>query len=167
MSDNRDVLGPHATSRRTLLLGAGAVGATVALSGCGTSSGNDLGNRGAADGGATSSAGQSTGGSTSSAGQGSAGSVLAKTTEIPVGGGKIFAEQGVVVTQPTAGQFKAFSNVCTHQGCPVSSVNGNSIVCTCHNSTFSIADGSVTGGPARSPLPEKQISVEGENIVLA
>ncbi|PZM96032.1 MAG: hypothetical protein DIU79_06050 [Actinobacteria bacterium] len=155
MSDNKDVLGPHATTRRTLLLGAGAVGA-VALSGCGTGTGNDLGNRGA-----------SGSGSESSAGEGSAGSTLAKTGDIPVGGGKIFPEQGVVVTQPTEGQFKAFGNVCTHQGCPVSSIDGDVIVCTCHGSTFSIADGSVKAGPARSPLPEKQIKVEGEDIVLA
>ncbi|GAB3810336.1 hypothetical protein GCM10027605_48110 [Micromonospora zhanjiangensis] len=96
-----------------------------------------------------------------------AGNALAKTSEIPVGGGKIFGDQGVVVTQPTAGQFKGFSNICTHQNCPVSVIAGGTINCTCHNSRFSIEDGSVKGGPANKPLPAKEVKVSGENITLA
>ena len=41
---------------------------------------------------------------------------------MPVGGGKIFAAEKVVVTQPTEGDFKAFSAVCTHQGCVVAKI---------------------------------------------
>ena len=41
---------------------------------------------------------------------------LARTSDIPVGGGAVFAEQDIVVTQPEAGQFRAFSATCTHQG---------------------------------------------------
>ena len=80
---------------------------------------------------------------------------LARTSDIPVGGGEIFADQGVVVTQPTAGEFKAFGPICTHQGCPVTNVDGGTINCTCHNSRFSIEDGSVKAGPATKPLPAK------------
>jgi len=72
----------------------------------------------------------------------------------------------VVVTQPTAGDFKAFSATCTHQGCKVKSVADGNIVCPCHGSKFAIADGSVTNGPAKSPLPEKTISVDGNSILL-
>jgi hypothetical protein len=35
--------------------------------------------------------------------------VLARTSDIPVAGGKIFSTEKVVVTQPVAGQFKAFT----------------------------------------------------------
>ena len=73
----------------------------------------------------------------------------------------------MVVTQPTAGDFKAFSATCTHQGCKVNAVTDGTIVCPCHKSMFSIEDGAVTGGPAKRPLPAKTISVEGDSILLA
>jgi Rieske Fe-S protein len=73
----------------------------------------------------------------------------------------------VVVTQPEQGTFKAFSAVCTHNGCLVNAVESGTIKCPCHGSMFSAADGSVTGGPAGSPLEEKQINVDGDSITLA
>lgn len=98
---------------------------------------------------------------------GASGQSLGKTTDIPVGGGKIFESQGVVVTQPTAGTFKAFSSTCTHQGCTVSQVVDGLIECPCHGSAFSITDAAVKAGPAPSPLPAKQITVTGDQITLA
>ncbi|MEO3861295.1 Rieske (2Fe-2S) protein [Acrocarpospora sp. B8E8] len=92
---------------------------------------------------------------------------FAKTADIPEGGGKIFENEKVVITQPTAGQFKCFTAVCTHQGCTVASISNGTINCPCHGSRFKIEDGSVAGGPAKGPLEEKQISVSGDSIVLA
>ncbi|TDO44838.1 nitrite reductase/ring-hydroxylating ferredoxin subunit [Kribbella sp. VKM Ac-2571] len=92
--------------------------------------------------------------------------VLGKTEDIPVGGGKIFAPQRVVVTQPVKGTFKAFSSICTHQSCPVASVSGGTINCDCHGSKYSITDGSVKAGPAPRPLPLEQITVSGDDITL-
>jgi len=103
---------------------------------------------------------------TSGGGGGSA-DALASTSDIEVGGGTIFADEQVVVTQPSEGEFKAFNTTCTHQGCPVQSVSDGTINCTCHGSMFSIEDGSPQGGPAISPLEEVAISVEGDSIVLA
>ncbi|MFI1724192.1 Rieske (2Fe-2S) protein [Streptomyces sp. NPDC020489] len=97
----------------------------------------------------------------------SAGTELARTGEIPVGGGKIFKDEKVVVTQPKEGEFKAFTNICTHQQCPVANVDGGTINCTCHGSRFSITDGSVTNPPATQPLAEKKITVKGDSIRLA
>ena len=102
-----------------------------------------------------------------SAGTGSGGPVtLGPTSEVPVGGGKIYPKANVVVTQPSAGEFKAFSAICTHQGCPVTSVADGTIDCTCHGSKFSIEDGSVVNGPATIPLEENtSVKVDGTNIV--
>ncbi|MEO3792058.1 Rieske (2Fe-2S) protein [Nonomuraea sp. B10E15] len=95
------------------------------------------------------------------------GKALADTSDIPEGGGKVFESEKVVVTQPTAGDFKAFSAVCTHAGCTVATVSNNTINCPCHGSKFSIEDGSVADGPAGGPLEEKKISVDGDKIRLA
>lgn len=96
-----------------------------------------------------------------------AGEPVASTSEVPVGGGLILANQQTVITQPTEGEFKAFSSICTHQGCSVSSIEDGQIVCACHDSHFDIATGEVTSGPASSALPTKDISVEGDEITLS
>jgi len=93
-----------------------------------------------------------------------AGEDLGPTSDVPVGGGKIYADQKIVVTQPTAGEFKGFSAVCTHQGCLVANVDGGTINCTCHGSRFSIEDGTVQGGPAPSPLSAVPVQVDGDEI---
>jgi nitrite reductase/ring-hydroxylating ferredoxin subunit len=90
-----------------------------------------------------------------------------KTADIPVGGGKIYAEQSVVVTQPAQGTYKAFDAICQHQGCVVSSVANGKIVCECHNSQYNIADGSVLRGPATKGLPVKTVSVSGDSITVS
>ena len=90
---------------------------------------------------------------------------LGQTSEIPVGGGKIFATQLVVVTQPKDGEFKAFTAVCTHLGCTVGSINNGIIGCPCHGSQFSIVDGSVIQGPAAQPLAPVAITISGNEVV--
>ena len=106
-------------------------------------------------------------GSGDSGGKGGGGKALGSTSEIPVGGGKVFEGEKVVVVQPAQGQFEAFSATCTHRGCTVGSVSGGTINCPCHGSKFKIADGSVASPPATRPLPEKQITVQGDKIMLA
>ncbi|WP_229871318.1 Rieske (2Fe-2S) protein [Streptomyces longisporoflavus] len=95
------------------------------------------------------------------------GDELARTSDIPVGGGKIFKDEKVVVTQPEKGDFKAFSAVCTHSGCLVGEVAGGTINCPCHGSKYNVADASVAGGPAPRPLPPQNITVTGNSITLA
>jgi Rieske Fe-S protein len=111
--------------------------------------------------------GDSNDSSGSSSVKASGGQELAKTSDIPVGGGKILKAQKIVVTQPKKDEFKAFSAICTHQGCTVSAVANGTINCPCHGSKFNISDGSVAGGPAPKPLPAEQITVEGNSIRLA
>ncbi|ARP69131.1 iron-sulfur protein [Streptomyces pluripotens] len=156
-------------ARRTVMAAAGAAGLAAALTACGSSdaSSNAM-DSGSAPSGTTGSAG-TTGakGSAQDGGSPAGGTTLAKTSDIPEGGGKIFKDQGVVVTQPSAGTYKAFSSKCTHQGCAVSSVANGVIVCPCHNSHFSAEDGSVRQGPATRALPAAKITVSGDDIKLA
>jgi nitrite reductase/ring-hydroxylating ferredoxin subunit len=130
-------------TRRTILLATGAAALTAGCSEYGDES------------------------ASSSASAGSPGQELATTADIPVGGGKIFKDEQVVVTQPKEGEFKAFTSICTHQQCPVANVKGGTINCTCHGSKFNITDGSVANPPATRPLAEKKITVTGNSIRLA
>jgi Rieske Fe-S protein len=84
-----------------------------------------------------------------------------------VGGAKIFKGEDVMVSQPSEGEFKAFSNICTHQGCKIVKVDGDEIECNCHFSRFAIADGSVAKGPATKPLKELEVTVEGDNLTVS
>jgi Rieske Fe-S protein len=95
-----------------------------------------------------------------------AGTPLVAAADVPVGGGVIFADQDTVVTQPAEGEFKAFTATCTHEGCVVATVT-DTINCTCHGSSYAVADGSVVAGPAPSPLTEKAITVADGNVTLA
>ncbi|MEU4469528.1 Rieske (2Fe-2S) protein [Streptomyces sp. NPDC024017] len=134
----------YETTRRTVLLATGATGAAALVAACG--GGGDDGD--------------------SASTSAPAGQVLANIDEIPVGGGKIFKDEEIVVTQPEQGQFKAFSAICTHQRCLVSTVSDGTINCPCHGSKFRIGDGAVAHGPATRPLPAEDIVVEGNSVRL-
>jgi Rieske Fe-S protein len=94
------------------------------------------------------------------------GELLGSTSEVPQGGGKVFQDQKVVVTQPAQGDFKAFTAICTHEGCTLNKVEDGTIDCPCHGSRFRITDGSVERGPARRPLEAKRITVTENEIRL-
>jgi len=147
---------PGASRRRALLACAGSLCA-AALAGCARYS---SGNGGIAG-------GQPSSAPATSAGPAGSGepAVLASTADIPVGGGKILADKKIVITQPRAGSFSAFTAVCTHLGCIVGTVSGGTINCPCHGSRFSIVNGSVVSGPALSPLPPVSIKVQGTSIL--
>ncbi|MGW4893850.1 Rieske (2Fe-2S) protein [Kitasatospora sp. NPDC004240] len=137
-------------SRRTVLCGAAALaaaGGTAALSGCASSSPSGTG----------------------SAGSKPAASpkppvVVGPAADVPVGGGKVYREQKIVVTQPTQGQYEAFSAVCPHAGCVVDKVEDQLIKCPCHGSNFNFSTGARVEGPTVKPLPEYQVVVEGADL---
>jgi Rieske Fe-S protein len=150
-------------SRRHALTGAATIGLGVPLlAACGSDDGGT-----ATDPSESPSSSAPSSSAPASNGTGSApADGIATTSDVPVGGGVIITDDQVVITQPTEGEFKAFSSICTHQGCPVGDVT-DTINCPCHGSMFSIEDGSPVGGPATSPLPEVGISVAGDQISLA
>ncbi|MDZ4270144.1 MAG: Rieske (2Fe-2S) protein [Mycobacterium sp.] len=131
--------------RKTVIVGAGVGLAAATLAACssGGSSGGEAAEPGTSEPGATPEA-------------------LTTTTDVPVGSGVIVGE--TIVTQPAAGDFKAFSAVCTHNGCLINEVADGTINCPCHGSKFSL-DGAVVNGPATKPLPAKPITVQGDSIL--
>ncbi|TQM14497.1 Rieske (2Fe-2S) protein [Pseudonocardia kunmingensis] len=135
---------PAPLTRRTVVTGAGvaAVGAGLLATGCSTAP------------------------PPTAPADAAAGTPVGPAADVPVGSAQIFDAAGVVVTQPSAGTYAAFSTACPHQGCAVSSVEGTSIVCPCHGSTFGL-DGSVQQGPAEAPLQSRAITVTNGEISLA
>ena len=138
--------------RRSVLRGAClvcvGVGAAGALAACGSSS---AGSASSSDGG----------------GSGADAGGAIKTSDIPVGGGKVFDAQKVVVTQPKAGEFKAFTAVCTHQQFLVGNVQGGTINCLHHGSMYNMSTGAVEGGPAAAPLAAKTVTVTGDTLTIS
>lgn len=92
--------------------------------------------------------------------------VTIDAASVPVGGGIVLKDVPVVVTQPSAGQFAAFSAMCTHSQCKVSEVRREGIFCGCHGSVFRVTDASIVRGPATTPLPAITVSVDGSKLTI-
>jgi Rieske Fe-S protein len=154
---------PAQASRRTVLAGAGAVGAVGLLAACGADT------PAAAPTPADPALPSEASGPDASASPTTAGDDpnVIKVTDIPVGGGKIYDNRRIVVTQPTAGTFKAFDSLCTHMGCVVTSVFAGKINCPCHMSQYSVVDGSVIQGPAPRPLAPMAVTITGDVIAVS
>jgi Rieske Fe-S protein len=157
-------------TRRGVLLGVGIVGIGGVLAGCSTAAvPYDANEEGQAPGEEAPSTPAAAGATGQAAGMGSGapeGTLLGMVTDIPVGGGTVFMDQKVVVTQPAKGEFKAFSAVCTHVGCICNKVANGTIDCPCHGSEFKITNGAVVTGPAPTPLPTRTISVLTDGKIM-
>jgi Rieske Fe-S protein len=137
MTETSGPLSVH-LSRRSVIAGAAAIGVTSALVACGSDA------------------------APASSGAGTTTTVSA--SRVPVGGAAIVGD--VVVSQPAAGSYKAFSAVCTHQSCLVSRIEGTKLTCPCHGSQFSATDGSVITGPANRSLIARTVTASGDTLTI-
>jgi Rieske Fe-S protein len=155
-------------TRRGVLLGVGLAGMAGVLAGCSTAAvPYDADEAGQAPGqqapAPSASSGMGMAGQTAG---GATGTLLGLVKDIPVGGGRVFMAQKVIVTQPASGVLRAFSAVCTHVGCICNKVADGTISCPCHGSEFKITDGAVVTGPAPAPLAARTIAVSDGKILL-
>ena len=146
----------NGVGRRTVLAAAGAVGAAGLLAAC--SSSDSSTSSSATDSGSSAEPDTTTDVPTDTP-------ALANTSDVPVGGATFVESKGIVVAQPSEGEFKAFDARCPHQGCMVSSTQGSDLLCPCHASLFSATTGDVLRGPASRGLDAVQIQVNGDSIV--
>ncbi|MFD9355019.1 Rieske (2Fe-2S) protein [Streptomyces sp. NPDC060031] len=160
MTEQSRTNNPTPTARRTVLAVSAAALAGGALTACG---GGDEKEPKQESGNAATP--QTSGPAASESAPGTAAKALLKSSEVPVGGGTILKDEKLVVTQPTAGSFRCFTAVCTHQGCLVNKVEAGTIDCPCHGSKFQVADGAVAHGPATRPLAEKKITVAPDGAI--
>lgn len=93
---------------------------------------------------------------------------VAKLTDIPVKGGKVFTVGGkrVLVTRPKNKQVRAFLAACTHEGQSLSGASNNRIVCSRHGATFDATTGSVLQAPARTPLVKVSAKLSKKNRII-
>ena len=98
--------------------------------------------------------------------------VAGKVAQLPPNSGAIFklgSKPGIIV-RDQAGEFHAFSAICTHQGCDLKSWSAKEqvLVCFCHSSKFKLREGgAVASGPAQRALPHMPLKLDGEQIVIA
>ena len=89
-----------------------------------------------------------------------------KTADVPVGGGVIEDATSVVVVQPTAGEFKAYSAVCPHQGCRSTAIADGEISARATAARSGSATASVVTGPATQGLTVLTSTVQGDEVVV-
>ena len=87
--------------------------------------------------------------------------------EVAEGHATAFEVEGAQIgVARVGGVLYAFSDVCTHQGCTLTSggdLAGTEITCECHGSVFAIDSGAVLDGPASRPIETYQArEVDGQ-----
>jgi 3-phenylpropionate/trans-cinnamate dioxygenase ferredoxin component len=93
---------------------------------------------------------------------------VGKSEEIAEGEAKAFqvGEQLVGVARVN-GELLAFSDICTHRQCNLTSggeIDGTVIECECHGSQFDMKTGEVVEGPAEDPIATFEVREENGEI---
>jgi nitrite reductase/ring-hydroxylating ferredoxin subunit len=89
---------------------------------------------------------------------------VGRADEVAEGQIKAFevADRQIAVAR-TGGTAHAFSDVCTHKGCSLSTgdLDGTELECECHGSVFDITSGAVINGPATEPIATFPVREDG------
>ena len=94
----------------------------------------------------------------------SGGRMLVSLDQVPTGGGVVLEDARIVVTRSATDDVRAFTAVCTHQGCTVATVVDVIIQCPCHGSQYDAGTGQVRRGPATRPLAPVAVVVRSGKV---
>ena len=77
-------------------------------------------------------------------------------------------DAGFLLFRPNEKTVLAYTNICTHQGCAVTTKapKGDDFYCACHGSYFQPSDGKAMAGPARGALERIAAAIKGQDILL-
>lgn len=93
----------------------------------------------------------------------------AKVSELKPNTGKIFrfgSKPGILIQTP-AGEYRAFSAVCTHLDCTVQYREDEKLIwCACHNGRYDLTGKNISGPPPR-PLELFTVNVRGDEITVS
>jgi len=66
------------------------------------------------------------------------------------------------------GNYYAIGDKCTHRGCQLSKgkLQGETVVCPCHGSTFDLKTGNFVKGPTKKPESAYELKVENNDILI-
>ena len=104
------------------------------------------------------------------------GSVTNRTVSVTVdaasplaaAGGTALVQSGLgsfLVTRISQEAFSALTATCTHEGCTITNVSGQTFICPCHGSQFSTS-GSVVKSPATRALTTYATSFAGTTLSI-
>jgi nitrite reductase/ring-hydroxylating ferredoxin subunit len=77
----------------------------------------------------------------------------------------VFEEKSIALFN-AGGTYYAIDSTCTHMGGPLcqGTLNGDVVQCPWHGSRFDVKSGAVVGGPAKKPVKQYKVQVDGEDI---
>jgi len=89
--------------------------------------------------------------------------------DLKVGASRIFdypsAGEPCLLVRLAEDRFAAYSQKCTHLGCPVLyRQESRKLYCPCHEGYFSAEDGKVLAGPPPRPLPRIEVRRQGDEL---
>ena len=66
------------------------------------------------------------------------------------------------------GNYYAIGDKCMHRGCQLSKgkLQGETVVCPCHGSTYDLKTGNFVKGPTKKPEPAYELKVENNDIMI-
>ena len=95
---------------------------------------------------------------------------VGKADDIVEGDATAFDVNGEEIAVARAdGALYAFSDVCTHRRCNLSSggeIDGTTIECECHGSVFDLVTGEALEGPATDPIAVYPVSDDGGDLKI-
>lgn len=93
---------------------------------------------------------------------------LGKVADFPPGTGQIFkfGSQPGILVRTEAGEFRAFSAVCTHLNCTVQYKSDWKLIwCACHNGKYDLNGVNASGPPPR-PLQPFKVIVQADEVIV-